>query len=318
MSGDRLIVVHESPRERRALARVLASTFRSVETQQDLPDPSSCERNKPRLLVMEHGRFLSDNGQKVARAVRDGGGYCLVLAGDQARDDIPTLFGCDALAHLLGNPMPLLAEDLLATAMKVLRHDYFGVEKYLSWGAEIRDRAITHTSQRVEAVEAITSDVQASGLGSRAGWLASMVTDELLSNALYDAPVDANGNAVRHTDDRDAPRELETNERVRLRYAFDARYLAVEVTDQFGSLRRETTLAHLAKCTAPNAPNKTSMLEGGAGLGTGLVYGCCSHLIYNVEAGKRTQAIALFDVRMRARDEDKPVSSFEFFDVRGH
>jgi len=317
MSDDLLIVAHESPKERRALARVLASTFRAVETQSELPDLESCKRAQPRLLVMDHNRFLSAAGQSLAAALQDAGSCCLVLADTDARDDVPTLFGCDTLGHLLGNPMPLLAEDLLATAMKVLRRDYFGVEKYLSWGAEIRDCEITHTSQRVEAVETVTANVQTSGLGSRAGWLASMVTDELLSNAIYDAPVDASGVAFRHTEDRDAPRELGDRERVRLRYAFDARYLAVEVTDQFGSLKRETTLAHLSKCTAPNAPNKTSMLEGGAGLGTGLVYGCCSHLIYNVEAGKRTQAIALFDVRMRARDEDKPVSSFEFFDVQG-
>lgn len=313
-----IVLVHAHARTRRALERVLAATCRPVHAHDELPDAASLTRDgaAPHLLILDHGAFLSDPGQELATALDNLGTSCLVLAGPEARSAVPQLFASGALTHLLGNPMPTLAEDLLVASMKHLRGNYFGVEKYLSWGAQVRALELSHAEHRARAVARITADVQAAGLGQRTGWLVSMVTDELLTNALYDAPVDDAGEPTRATEDRDAPRELIARERVTLRYAFDARHLAVEVTDQFGSLVRATTLAHLAKCTVPNAPNKVSMGEGGAGLGTGLVYGCCSHLIYNVEPGVRTQAIALFDIHLRGPDPRKPVTSFEFFRVQ--
>jgi hypothetical protein len=315
VSVDAIAVVCGDPKLRRGLVRILSATFHPVSAHTSLKALLAEGPAPARLCVMSHDDFLSGDGQELAAHWGAAGGECVVLLPTGAEADVPRLFATQTLSHLLGNQQPLLAEDLLATATKVLRRDYFGMEKYLSWGAEIRELELERAEERTDAVERVTADVQAAGLGSRVGWLVSMVTDELLSNALYDAPVDADGQHHRRTEDRDATRDLDARERVTLRYAFDARYLAIEVTDQFGSLPRATTLAHLAKCTVPRAPNKTSMLEGGAGLGTGLVYGCCSHLVYNVAPGARTQAISLFDVRLQRSDVDRPATSFDFFYV---
>jgi hypothetical protein len=77
---------------------------------------------------------------------------------------------------------------------------------------------------------------------------------------------------------------------VRLRWGCDARYLAIEVTDGFGSLTRDRILASLAR-------NDIRESGAGAGMGVALTYRSCDHLVFNLAPGKRTEIIALIDVR---------------------
>jgi len=92
---------------------------------------------------------------------------------------------------------------------------------------------------------------------------------------------------------------------VQLRWGCDARYLAVEVTDGFGSLDRETILRALAK-------NDVRETGGGAGMGIALAYRSCDHLVFNLAPGKRTQIIALIDVRYPP-SERMSASSYNVF-----
>ena len=90
-----------------------------------------------------------------------------------------------------------------------------------------------------------------------------------------------------------------------LRWGCDARYLAIEVTDLFGSLDRDTILRSLVK-------NDVRESGGGAGMGIALAYRSCDHLVFNLAPGKRTEIIALIDVRYPPA-ERTPVSSYNVF-----
>ena len=48
-------------------------------------------------------------------------------------------------------------------------------------------------------------------------------------------------------------------------------------------------------------------------MGIALTYSCCNHLVYNLEAGKQTQAIGLIDVRFKPNELGSMVSSFNIF-----
>jgi anti-sigma regulatory factor (Ser/Thr protein kinase) len=85
----------------------------------------------------------------------------------------------------------------------------------------------------------------------------------------------------------------------------DARYLALEVNDQFGSLDRDTILRALAKTAISDS-------GAGAGMGISLSYRSCDHLVFNLSPGKRTEIIALIDVRYPP-SERAPVSSYNVF-----
>jgi hypothetical protein len=132
-----------------------------------------------------------------------------------------------------------------------------------------------------------------------------LVTDELLSNAVHNAPVDGSGVHYLRDVARDVERELDAKHEVRMRWGCDARYLTVEVTDNWGTLQRDQILDALAATDVRES-------GGGAGMGVALAYRSCDHLVFNLAPGRRTQVIAMIDVRYPPA-ERVPASSYNIF-----
>src|SRR5213075_1170337 len=136
--------------------------------------------------------------------------------------------------------------------------------------------------------------------------------------AVFNAPVDGQGAHIHSNDVRTDGRALSNShrDRVTLRYACDARYLAIEVNDSYGSLDRATILRCLTKASS-RTRDKVSMNTRGAGIGLATVYGSCNHLVFNLDPGIRTQVIALIDVRFRPTELGNTVCSFGIFKTEG-
>jgi hypothetical protein len=207
--------------------------------------------------------------------------------------------------HVAAHPMPILAEELLTTVLKVIHDDVFGLEKYLAWGAEIRSFALEDSADRDEVVATLAKDVVAAGLPERAGSLASVIADELLTNALYAAPVDDAGRHFRAREPRDQRRALAGREAVTVRWATDARYLAIEIRDRWGSIDEAAIAARLAS-GAKKAP------AGEGGMGLPLVYACCTQLVIGAAPSALTEVIALLDVRYRPTELGRAASFHTF------
>jgi len=200
--------------------------------------------------------------------------------------------------HVAAHPMPILAEELLATVLKVIHGDPFGLEKYLAWGAEITSYPLANTLARDEAVAALARDVVAAGLPERAGSLASVIADELLTNALYAAPVDAAGERFRAREPRDQERDMTGRDAVTVRWGTDARYLAIEVRDRWGTLDAAAVARRIASGAAKvPSGSDSSITTGLGGMGFLLVYACCTELVIGTAPGALTEVIALLDLR---------------------
>ncbi len=206
--------------------------------------------------------------------------------------------------HVVAQPMPLLAEELLTTVLKLIHGDVFGLEKYLAWGAEVRSVVLEDTRDREAAVTALAADVIAAGLPDRAGSLASVIADELLTNALYAAPVDDAGERFRAREARDRGRALAGRDAVTVRWGTDARYLAIEVRDRWG------TLDHAA--VAPRLASSAKKTSDGDGMGLPLVYACCTQLVIGTAPSALTEVIALLDVRYRPTELARAASFHAF------
>jgi CheY-like chemotaxis protein len=312
-SMRRILVVHKDKKTLRTVHRILGGTFCPIEVVGSLAEAEArLATEEPYLLVVDHELVLNEPGRAVL--ARRGAAPCLVLMQDAEPNDLSQMLGVDHLSYLLANPMPLLAEEMSITALKLIRGDIWGVEKYLAWGVEIRQHDLTNADERTGAVEQLSIDVHAAGFGARVAAQATLIADELLSNALYNAPADASGDRYAADIVRHGSRPLSGREEVRLRYACDARYLAIEVTDRFGTLDRSTILRCLAKAGG-RMIEKVSMDTRGAGIGLATVYGTCNHLVFNLEPGARTEVIALIDVRFRPAELSNAVCSFGVFAV---
>jgi hypothetical protein len=207
--------------------------------------------------------------------------------------------------HIVSHPMPILAEELLATVQKLLRGSVFGLEKYMAWGAEVRSYTLDDARDRDAAVAALARDVVAVGLPDRVGSLVSVIADELLANALYIAPVDDKGVRTRAAESRDKSRALAGRDVVTVRWATDARYLAVEVRDRWGSIDATQIPARLA------AGGKQAASPDG-GMGLPLAYACCNQFVLGCSPGVLTEVIALLDVRYKTTELGRSASFHAF------
>jgi CheY-like chemotaxis protein/anti-sigma regulatory factor (Ser/Thr protein kinase) len=302
-----ILIVHPDRKTQRVVQRILGVTGYRVEIADALEQGVRLLQHiSPRLVVVDGSAALAPNAAAFFEAARARGAEaCMTLLGPTAVDQIPHILMMGAVTNLLVHPMPVLAEELTITAHKLMRGDLFGVEKYLLWGTDLHTTMITKASQRSHMVDKLAEAVRARGQSARVASMTMLVADELISNAVHNAPVDAAGVHYRQDTARDIEIELDERHQVRVRWGCDARYVALEVTDQFGSLDRDTILRSLAKQDVRES-------GGGAGMGMALSYRSCDHLVFNLAPGKRSEIIALVDVRYPPT-ERVPASSYNVF-----
>jgi anti-sigma regulatory factor (Ser/Thr protein kinase) len=124
--------------------------------------------------------------------------------------------------------------------------------------------------------------------------LASVV-DELMMNALHDTP---------STCDR----------RVALRWGADDDAIAISVSDTCGALRQRDVIDHVRRARIERGrPRPVTCAQRGAGLGLYLVVANVASLVVNVEAGKRTEVVCLFDRAKTGRTAASSVRSLHVF-----
>lgn len=300
------------------MQRILGSSGHRVDVADGLElAAAQIGRRPPRLVVGDGGALtLPGADELLADAGARGAEACIALVDADHQTDVGPLgqllghlLGMPAVTNLLVHPMPVLGEQLTITAHKLLRGDLFGAEKYLLWGTELQLTTLTRASQRSYIVAELGEQVRERGQSERVASMAMLVADELLSNAVHNAPVDDRGVHYRAELARHGDFELDRRHQVALRWGCDGRYLAIEVNDAFGSLERATIARALVSSGAKEA-------GGGAGMGIALAYRSCDHLVFNLAPGRRTEAIALIDVRYPP-GERVPASSYNVFVERG-
>jgi hypothetical protein len=296
------VVAHPERKAQRALHRLVGACRWPVEIVTDL-DALAAAVDADTIAIVDAALARTRPQIRTAPARA-----WIAVPGDGSAaaepDTVDTLLEA-GWTHVAAHPMPVLAEELLTTVLKVIRGDAFGLEKYLMWGAEVRGYTLADARERDTAVAELAKEVIAAGLPERAGSLASVIADELLTNALYAAPVDEAGQRFRARETREHGRALTGRDAVTVRWATDARYLAIEVRDSWGSIDESTIAAKLA-----SGAKKAPATDGGMGLP--LVYACCTQLVIGTAPSARTEVIALLDVRYRPTELGRSASFHTF------
>jgi hypothetical protein len=286
-----LVIAHPEREAQRVLQRLVGPTRWPVELVENLDAlVAAVDANAIAIVDAELARKRPDLRSLPALAWIAVPGQATAAVATTAAGTVGALLEA-GWTHVSVHPMPLLAEELLATLSKLIRGDVFGLEKYLGWAAEVHSYPLEDAGDRGALVAAVSRDILAAGLPERLGQLAGVIADELLTNALYTAPVDADGRRGRVREARDQRRPLAGRDAVTLRWGTDARYLALEVRDRWGSLDEAAIGPRLAG-GAGKAPE-----GGGGGMGMLLVYACCTQLVLGTVPSALTEVIALLDVR---------------------
>jgi hypothetical protein len=303
----------------RAAARTLAGHLRATATDVVMVDAASaaCDLLGARvvdLVLIDGGSpdaldvVTAARGRAPAVVLSNGADSAamLDLVCDREVEHVFARSGAD------GESLGDLAREVVITAEKILRRDLFGVEKYLpAFGCEVSTSEVRGADERDDVVEAIAAHAEWLGAGREARRAVAAIVDELVTNAVYDAPRDAAGRArYLHVDRRDKVR-LDPWEYVTVRWGSDGDLLIVSVSDCFGALRPEHVRNGLRRCLG--ADDQIEQKPGGAGLGLYTALAYSSQLVINISAGSRTEVIAAIDLRRRAAGARRTGRSLHVF-----
>src|SRR5204863_7499722 len=126
------------------------------------------------------------------------------------------------------DPLDDLAREVVVTAEKILRADLFGLEKYLpSFGLELTTAEVRGATDRDDVVRSIGQHAEWVGAGREARRAVEAVADELITNAVYDAPRTPDGAARYAALDRRHKVALDPWELVTVRWGSDGDQLAM-------------------------------------------------------------------------------------------
>ena len=204
----------------------------------------------------------------------------------------------------------IIARDLLVTIRKILDKDIFGVKKYLSWGASSTAYQVRDSDERHIHIESALNFCRRMKL--RKPLLRSVQTfcEEMLMNAIYDAPRDQHGHGLYADQPRDKQVLLSLKDSAILEVASDGERLGISVSDPFGAITRNVVLKYLTKCfDGASVTTETS----GAGLGLYLSFNAVSSFIVNAAPHSKTEFIGIFDLTSSVAETQRNHTSFYYF-----
>lgn len=190
------------------------------------------------------------------------------------------------------------AKSVLVSLSKIVRGDYFGIEKYLAWGTEVRSIALSGSKDRALIKEELYTHFRSMGIRTPLLERLEHAAEEMMMNAVYDAPVDADGTALFNHLPRNNEIQLQSNQEAVFRFACDGNVVAISTQDPFGSLPRYVILNYLESCYS-NQAGTYNAAKGGGGRGLHQILETCDWTVFNIKPGERTEVIGLFDIERK-------------------
>ena len=243
---------------------------------------------------------------------------CVVMAETSDSDILFDLVCSHHVGHVLcaggegGAIRQMDARQVAVTVEKILRADVFGIEKYIgTFAADISTLQVTEAGLRDQAVGTIREYAKWLGCGSELGNRIGTVADELITNAVYNAPRDEHLEPRYASTDRREKIVLDPWEYVQVRFASDGDVFALSVTDWFGGISVEQIRKALTRCLTSD--DQIEHKDGGAGLGLYTAFRLANQLIVNVEQAERTEIIAVFELGARMRGDKTAGQSLQLF-----
>jgi hypothetical protein len=203
------------------------------------------------------------------------------------------------LNHLVPDTLlddrPLL--DRLATLIDISAGARFRSRRF--FGAEFRGRKapVRDSDDRARRIESTVRVAEESGASPAVLSAVNDLAEELITNALYDAPAARLGAL-----ERTVRRVLPIEDACEFTYGTDSKRLYLRARDPFGSLTRTRLLDVLVRCARGQAAIDGT--NGGAGLGMWKVFTMSSFVLIRVRPGILTEVVVGLDLHRPHRRAD--------------
>lgn len=170
----------------------------------------------------------------------------------------------------------------------------FGLASFFGPQAKIQTVKLLKSSQKQDAVEATRQFLIAAKFKARMATSIANAVDEILMNAIYDAPVDAMGKPLHVSAARTTELDLSGPSEVELQIGFDGTHIAISAIDLYGSLEKTRLMAHLARHYATDE-YKVKGTKAGAGIGLATIFKMGGSVLFRAEAQTKTESTVIFE-----------------------
>jgi diguanylate cyclase (GGDEF)-like protein len=295
----RALVVAQDPQTRAMIHRVMSAAQYDVRI---LDSPAAVQTESLEqysLLVLGESSLRGELGERLQQLREQHRPQLRIALINEAHDRRAALDTIRAqhADHLL--PSSSSEDTLFATLSKLLLQEYFGLKKYLLWGAETRSWMMHSSEEKPRVLDEVKEMALEVDCHPRIADLMVSAVDEMIINALYRAePIDARSGRSRRP--------------VTVECGSDGRFLGVAVLDEHGLFCHDDlfrgigkALEHEEKGIAHDAAN--------AHLGFRIMLSTLSHLVINVDPGRCTEIIGLVDLRKSLKEYRTAVPSLGMF-----
>lgn len=308
----RVLLIEQDAKQARQLGKTLRALVGTVDVRTELsPLPNDTDYD---MLIVDYDTLdgeerqalLSRFGAKRSRT------RLLLLSGGLHRADLIALFGAHSLTNLIAKKESVDPTELIVTIRKILSGDILGIEKYFIWGVRPVVMSVRGSKDKAALIERAERFASNIGINPRFTSQLCSVADELVTNAVYNAPVDGEGRHRFADWSRRREIQLDPHEEVVVKYCCDGHRLAISITDPFGSLTMDRVLDYLAKCLRKE-DDQVDEKEGGAGLGLYYIFDALSHFIVNLKPGSVTEMVGIMEIKGTYKDFSARPKSFNLF-----
>ena len=289
----RVLAISSDPDQLRRIVTSLEATGADVDAVSS-PEAVAADVIPHRYVFLGTGSGSVDVQQQILPALvaklRERA-HVAVIAAAARLPDLTSYLRDDRVNHVIVGDE--LEHGVSVTAQKLLSGDIFGIEKYLPPGTPVQYARLTDFDGRSRAIDTVLAFAESAKMRRQVRSAIGQVAEELLMNALYDAPVDEHGKQIFAEVDPHDRRDMRTPRPVSIRFAATPDSFVVAVRDRFGRLAKNTVLAYIDKCI--HSPNQIDRKTYGAGLGLYLVANAAATYVVNVAYGIATEVVCTFD-----------------------
>ena len=280
----------------KALGKVIATALRAaggvVELHASL-DALGTGDLQAALVVVHLDGALASSLEDLALRLRDDARLIAILPVNALTTTVDVMKLSDKVAGVLV-ASDLAPGELAAMATRVLAGDIFGLEKLVPWGTRVYSTLVGDYQEKSLCISQLMEFCELMGVRRKYRDNIERCLDEMLMNALYDAPVDEHGKPVFAEIPTKSRIGLRMEQKVVVQYACDGRTFAMSVRDSYGRLERATVLRYLYKCL--HSEQQIDRKTGGAGLGLYFIASSSSRFLVNVLPGVATECVVTHDL----------------------
>lgn len=192
------------------------------------------------------------------------------------------------------DPAPAFYSKLVGSA---LSSSLEGIKPYFAHDTKIHRIELKNSGHKSKAIEALQKTLTNRGIQGRLATLVAQGVDELILNAIFDAPFSRADNLrYRHKELRDKEFEMNDQETVVVEMAVSDQYMGICVIDQFGSLDTQSVFKALRPYLSKEPIKSDPLLGLSSGFGISGIVQSGLNLKIACQPGQRTESLIFFPI----------------------